>query len=58
MTEKPDVKRVDERASLLPEEQGAGSDDAIRQAEVILEDSDARTADPEQARRESSQTPD
>lgn len=43
---------------LLPEEEQAGSDDAQRQAEVILEDSEARTEDPEQARLESSQTPD
>lgn len=44
--------------SLLPEEQRAGSDDAEHQAEVILDDSEHRTDDPEQARRESSQTPD
>jgi hypothetical protein len=58
MTEKPDEARVEQRADLLPEEQEAGSDDAIRQAEVILADSDERTADPDRARHESSQTPD
>ena len=47
----------DHRA-LLPEEDHAGSDDARRQTEIILEDSEERTADPEGARRESAQTPD
>ena len=50
--------RVSERADLLPEEEAAGSDDPRRQAEVILEDSDRRTAEPEQTKRESVQTPD
>lgn len=58
MTEKPDERRVDERARLLPEEDARGSDDPTRQAEQILSDSDARTADPEGTRRESAQTPD
>jgi hypothetical protein len=58
MTEQPDQQRVDERADLLPEEQAAGSGDPRRQAEVILEDSDRRTAEPEQTKRESVQTPD
>lgn len=58
MTEEPDDARVEQRAELLPEERQAGSDDAVRQAEVILEDSDERTSDPERARYESSQTPD
>ena len=43
---------------LLPEEDAAGSDDPQREAEVILQDSDRRTADPEQTKRESVQTPD
>jgi hypothetical protein len=58
MTEHPDEERVTERADLLPEEQAAGSDDAQHQAEVILEDSDRRTEEPEQTKRESTQTPD
>ena len=58
MTEQPGNNRVNERADLLPEEERAGSDDRQRQAEVILEDSDRRTAEPEQTRRESTQTPD
>jgi hypothetical protein len=58
VAEKPDGDRVEQRAHLLPEEQLQGSDDAQLQAEVILADSDERTADPEQARRESTQTPD
>jgi hypothetical protein len=58
MTVQPDDDRVAQRANLLPEEGQAGSDDPTRQAEVILADSDERTADPERARHESSQTPD
>jgi hypothetical protein len=54
----PDESRVEQRARLLPEEQLQGSDDAARQAEVILEDSDERTADPERTKHESTQTPD
>ena len=58
MTEHPDEDRIIERADLLPEEEAAGSDDPEHQAEVILEDSDRRTAEPEQTKRESTQTPD
>lgn len=59
MSEVPDPDRVRRRAAdLLPEERASGSDDAQREAEIILEDSDARTADPEGARAASSQTPD
>ncbi|MDT4915704.1 MAG: hypothetical protein QOI15_1377 [Pseudonocardiales bacterium] len=58
MTAEPDDERAAQRAGLLPEERTAGSDDAVHQAEVILADSDERTADPERARHESSQTPD
>jgi hypothetical protein len=58
MTEQPDQHRVAERAMLLPEEDAAGSDDPQREAEVILQDSDRRTADPEQTKSESVQTPD
>ncbi|HEY7009899.1 MAG TPA: hypothetical protein VH395_13205 [Jatrophihabitantaceae bacterium] len=57
MTEHPDEQRIAERAELLPEEEAAGSDDPQRQAEVILEDSDRRTAEPEQTKHESVQTP-
>jgi hypothetical protein len=42
----PDPERVRGRAdALLPEEREAGSDDPSAQAEEILADSDARTAD-------------
>ena len=58
MTEHPDENRISSRAQLAPEELAAGSDDPHRQAEVILEDSDARTEHPEQTLRDSSQTPD
>jgi hypothetical protein len=58
MTEAPDEERVDHRAHLLPEEEASGSDDPQAQAEVILEDSDARTADPEGTKHDSVQTPD
>ena len=50
--------RVAERSHLLPEEAAVGSDDALEQAKILLEDSDERTAHPEQTKRESSQTPD
>jgi len=58
MTEQPDEARIGARAHLTPEEAAAGSDDAHRQAEIILEDSDDRTAHPEETKRASSQTPD
>jgi hypothetical protein len=58
MTEPPDDERIVERSHLLPEEEAAGSDDPQCEAEVILEDSDRRTAEPEQTKRESVQTPD
>jgi hypothetical protein len=58
MTEPPDEERVDHRAHLLPEEAASGSDDPQTQAEIILEDSDTRTADPEGTKRDSGQTPD
>lgn len=57
MTQTPDDRDVDTRAELLPEEQEAGSDSPRRQAEVILEDSLARTEDPEGTRQSSTQTP-
>ncbi len=44
-----DAERVAGRAQLLPEEQRAGSDDPARQAEIILEDSEARTEVPNAA---------
>ncbi|MDT4956511.1 MAG: hypothetical protein QOD31_310 [Pseudonocardiales bacterium] len=58
MTEHPDEERIESRAQLTPEETAAGSDDAHRQAEIILEDSDDRTAHPEETKRASPQTPD
>jgi hypothetical protein len=57
MTEPVDDHRIAERAHLLPEEIAAGSDDPERQAEAILEDSERRTLEPQQTRRESVQTP-
>lgn len=53
-----DEARVEHRAALLPEEEAAGSDDPELQAQIILEDSEARTADPEATRADSVQTPD
>jgi hypothetical protein len=40
----PDPRVARRAAELLPEEDAVGSDDPHRQAEVILEDSDARAA--------------
>jgi uncharacterized protein (TIGR00725 family) len=58
MPEHPDEERIESRGHLLPEEAAAGSDDPQLQAEVILEDSDERTAKPEETKRRSVQTPD
>ena len=58
MSETPDDARVERRAELLPEEQAVGSEDPQAQAEAILAESDERTEDPEQTRREYTQTPD
>jgi hypothetical protein len=58
MSERPDTERIDQRAHLLPEEEALGSDDPQAQAEIILEDSDTRTADPEGTKRDTGQTPD
>jgi hypothetical protein len=55
MAEDPRVKT---RSHLLSVEQDAGSDDPKKQAEIILEDSDARTDAPEETRHDSAQTPD
>ena len=44
-TEDVDEERVQRRAELTGEEQAAGSDDAVEQARLILEDSDERQAD-------------
>jgi hypothetical protein len=45
-----DHERVERRADhLLPEERRTGSDDPRAQAEVILDESDIRQADPEAA---------
>ena len=51
-----DDRQVQRRASLLPEERRVGSDDARKQAEVILEDSEFRTDHPAESEEESSQT--
>ncbi len=58
MAQPPEDERIEGRGHLLPEEEAAGSDDPQRQAEVILEDSDERTAEPEETQRRSTQTPD
>jgi hypothetical protein len=58
MIETPDESLIESRAHLLPEEAVIGSDDPERQAQIILEDSEERTEHPEQARRDSTQTPD
>ena len=51
-----DDELVAERSHLLPEEEVVGSDNAARQAEVILQESLERTDDPEGTRAESQQT--
>ncbi|GAB3882075.1 hypothetical protein GCM10028802_28090 [Terrabacter terrigena] len=48
---------IQTRAELLPEEWAVGSDDPEMQARVILDESEARTEDPERTRKESTQTP-
>ena len=48
--------RIARRADLLPEEQEAGSEDSLHQAEEILHDSDERTEHPEETGAESTQT--
>jgi hypothetical protein len=58
MSESADESRIARRAELLPEEEAAGSDDSLEQAEAILEESDERTEHPEATRQESTQTPD
>ena len=58
MSDQPDHERVERRAQLLPEEETAGSDDPELQAEIVLEDSDERTANPEETKERSTQTPD
>lgn len=47
MSQTPDEHDVETRAELLPEEEAAGSDDPMAQAEQILEESQERTDDPE-----------
>lgn len=51
-----DDDRVDSRADLLPEEAAVGSDDPHAQAEVILQESQERTDDPEATGAASEQT--
>lgn len=58
MSEPADEDRIAHRAELLPEERAAGTDDPQAQAEAILAESDERTEQPEETRRESVQTPD
>jgi hypothetical protein len=46
MTDRTERDRVESRADApLPEEQRAGSDDPVAQAEQVLADSEARTLD-------------
>jgi hypothetical protein len=54
--EERDDELVAERSHLLPEEEAAGSDDPISQAEAILEESLERTDNPEGTQEDSSQT--
>jgi hypothetical protein len=54
----PDLRHVETRADLLPEEEAAGSDDPEAQAEAILQESEERTLDPDGTRGDSVQTPD
>ena len=54
--DRPDDQRVVHRAALLPEEQDAGSEDPRDQAAAILQESDERTAHPEETGARSSQT--
>ena len=56
--QRPDERPGQGREELLPEEAAVGSDDPRAQADAILEESEDRTLHREQARRESSQTPD
>lgn len=56
MTQTPDSDDVGTRARLLPEEQTVGSDAPQLQAELILEESLARTEDPDGTQRASTQT--
>lgn len=58
MTQPADDARIERRADLLPEEVAVGSDDPQAQARAILEESDERTAYPEETRHEYTQTPD
>ncbi len=53
----PDADRISERSHLLPEEETAGSDDPMAQAEAILEESDERTHYPEETRDAPTQIP-
>lgn len=57
MTQTPDERNVETRATLLPEEQAAGSESPHLQAEAILEESLARTEDPEGTQKTSTQSP-
>lgn len=57
MTQTPDERDVETRATLLPEEKAAGSESPQLQARVILEESIERTEDPEGTRHSSTQTP-
>ncbi len=52
-----DEELIAERSHLLPEEEAAGSDNPMRQAEAILAESEERTNDPEGTQEVSTQTP-
>jgi hypothetical protein len=54
--EKREDELVAERSHLLPEEEAAGSDNPMRQAEAILQESEERTHYPEETQQESTQT--
>lgn len=52
-----DEQLIAERSHLLPEEETAGSDNPMRQAQAILAESEERTNDPQGTQEESPQTP-
>lgn len=43
VSQTPEESHIETRAELLPEEEAAGSDDPLAQAEAILEESAERT---------------
>jgi hypothetical protein len=48
MPETPEESLIEARSHLLPEETAAGSDNCALQAQIILQDSEDRTQQPEE----------